>query len=309
MGCGHAGRRQPIAVVAELTEPNSSVLRVVGKRRQKHEAHHVSSGAVLCLRENGGKGVDGRAKFGGFEGEIDLDEEVDCSIGGDRGGVETLEEVDAIDRVHGGAMLGGFSRLVRLQVPDQMPPDREIAGAGNLVHRFLNAVLAEVALPGAVGFAHRFNREGLGNGDQPDIRRLSSSASGGLGDTLADSGETVGEHWNGRCLKCLGYLGVPNVLVRRVLSAYRGRETTLSPLEHLCTQCTQCTPCTSTRHPESPGTVGTVRYFFNCASIPFACAANWPSGASWRYFSNATMASGSLPSFNSAIPSWKLASG
>ncbi len=71
---------QPIAVVAQLTEPNSSVLRVVGKRRQKHEAHHVSGGAVLCLRENGGKGVDGRAKFRGFEGEIDLDEDVDRSI-------------------------------------------------------------------------------------------------------------------------------------------------------------------------------------------------------------------------------------
>ena len=51
------------------------------------------------------------------------------------------------------------------------------------------------------------------------------------------------------------------------------------------------------------------RYFFSCASIAFACAANWPSGASYRYFSNDAIASGSLPSLSSAIPNWKFDSG
>ena len=55
-----------------------------------------------------------------------------------------------------------------------------------------------------------------------------------------------------------------------------------------------------------PGTNrgGVEHYFGSCATRAFAVAALGPSGASFKYVLNSVPASGSLPSFTSAMPSW-----
>src|SRR5690349_15924830 len=89
---------------------------------------------------------------------------------------------------------GGLAGLVGLEVPDEMPP-----GAGqprclpDLALRLLDFVLAEIPLPGLPRRAHTIGIEGLGDGDQGDLRRVAAGAPGGGVDARPDLCEVRGD--------------------------------------------------------------------------------------------------------------------
>jgi len=60
----------------------------------------------------------------------------------------------------------GLSRLVRLQVADQVPAQRQIGGAIDLVERLLDFVFAEVDLAGVRRGPHVVGGKGFRDGDE-----------------------------------------------------------------------------------------------------------------------------------------------
>src|SRR5207253_718073 len=117
-------------------------------------------------------------------------------------GVELREErgrIDGMDEVEGRA---GFARLVRLQVADQMPPDREVGAPGNLLESFLHFVLAEIDLTLRGGGAHVLDAERLRNRDQPDRGRIAPCAPRRVCDLPADALEPRGDVDHSYFLSC-----------------------------------------------------------------------------------------------------------
>ena len=63
---------------------------------------------------------------------------------------------------------GRAPRLVRLKVAQEVPAQVGEAEGVNLPERLLHAVLAEVALTGAVGVEHELGGKRFGDGDEAD---------------------------------------------------------------------------------------------------------------------------------------------
>ena len=68
----------------------------------------------------------------------------------------------------------GFFCFVRLEMADQMPAERKIRGLVHLGQRFLDAVLAEIDLPGRRCFAYGFRWKCFGDGDESDGCRIAA---------------------------------------------------------------------------------------------------------------------------------------
>ena len=105
--------------------------------------------------------------------------------------IDPLQQIDAVDRVNRADRRRGFSRLVRLQVADEMPPQSGIGRLCNFLQGFLDLVLAEVALPGVGGGPDGVDGMGLGDGDQPDVVRRAPGAAGRVRDALANLAPAV----------------------------------------------------------------------------------------------------------------------
>ena len=98
--------------------------------------------------------------------------------------VDLLDQSDPVDRVdhlHTGKRL---LHLVRLQVPDQMPTEGEIAEQRLLRHDLLHAILADVAHAAFPGFPDALDRHGLGHRDECDLARIAARAPAGPGELL-----------------------------------------------------------------------------------------------------------------------------
>jgi hypothetical protein len=80
-----------------------------------------------------------------------------------------------------------------LQVAEQVPADIQIAGRGNLVERFLDAVLAEDALAGRNGIANRRYGKCFRDGDEGNRGRVAIDRPGGALDARADPGQSIGD--------------------------------------------------------------------------------------------------------------------
>jgi hypothetical protein len=68
----------------------------------------------------------------------------------------------------------------------EMPPEGKPGRLADLPERFLDLVLAEIDLAGICGGANDICAEGLGDGDEADLRRVASGAAGGVRDAFAD---------------------------------------------------------------------------------------------------------------------------
>src|SRR5215831_6002941 len=79
--------------------------------------------------------------------------------------------------------------LVRLQVTDEVPADREIGGLVDLLKRLLNLVFAEVDLAGVRGGADKFCGKGFRDRDDPDGRGVASGPDGRARDGFAYAGQ------------------------------------------------------------------------------------------------------------------------
>jgi len=106
--------------------------------------------------------------------------------------IDPLQQVDTVDRVNRAGCGRGFSRLVRLQVADEVPPQSGIGGLCNFLQGFLDLVLAKVDLPGVGGGPDGLDGMGLGDGDQPDVFRLTPGAPGRVRDSITDARQVCG---------------------------------------------------------------------------------------------------------------------
>ena len=110
--------------------------------------------------------------------------------------IELLEQLDAIDRLDHRERRRRLPGLVRLQVAEEMPPDLEGRSMSEIFcRRFLDTVLAEVALAGGVGLADRVDGKGLGNGDEPDGGGVPAGRPGRGVDARADLGQPGSADW------------------------------------------------------------------------------------------------------------------
>src|SRR5262252_11018469 len=99
---------------------------------------------------------------------------------------------------------GGFFCLVRLEMADQVPFERQIGQILPLLLRFLQFVLAEVDLAVLSRRAHGVGAKRLRDSDEMDMRGIASGPVGGARDAFADvrqPGTNRGgvEHYFGSC--------------------------------------------------------------------------------------------------------------
>src|SRR5262249_44639500 len=89
----------------------------------------------------------------------------------------------------------GEFRLVRLQVPDEMPADarEDVGERRDLVARFLDAVLSEIGKSGRRRLAQPLDGDHLGRTDENDRRRIASRALGRARDSCAHRAQTLYE--------------------------------------------------------------------------------------------------------------------
>ena len=107
------------------------------------------------------------AGFGGFVFNADFDEDAEffCSVEFCSGVVEALSQGEIVYRVDRVKNFRGASGFVALQVADQVPGSWQVFELRALPFPFLDAVFAEVAKAGFVGFADGFGGMGFGDGD------------------------------------------------------------------------------------------------------------------------------------------------
>ena len=164
--------------------------------------------------------------------------------------VHPLQQLGAVNRVDPGERPGRSPGLVRLEVSDQMPRDRDIGRGGDLLQCLLDTILAEI---------------------EPARRRRPPARP--RPDGSSKSPPAGRKKANGQPARARG----PAVVVPPKDSWRSRRAATGSPCR---------------------------LYFLMLDRMPLAVAANWPVGASSRYFSNIGTASASLFWFTKAMPSW-----
>ena len=122
-----------------------------------------------------------------FAAHVDFDEDskfLDSSLLCLRA-IEPLSQRPIVDRINGVESLRGASGFVALQVPNEVPSGREVCDGCEFAFPFLDAVFAEVAESGVVGFANRVRGMRFGNADQEYLFGLSGRAACGRFDFLS----------------------------------------------------------------------------------------------------------------------------
>ena len=98
------------------------------------------------------------------------------------GALESRQKLEAVDRMDPVECQGGFSRLVRLQMPDQVPGDLEAArrvDRAHLRYRFLDSILTEISQTSGDRGPRPQCAKLLGHGNESNRRRLTASSRGG----------------------------------------------------------------------------------------------------------------------------------
>ena len=83
----------------------------------------------------------------------------------------------------------GFPGLVRLQMADQVPPNRQVGCPIHLVQRFLKFVFSEIDLPAVGDGPDVVGGEGFRDGDESNGRGVASGPASRSRDSIADVGQ------------------------------------------------------------------------------------------------------------------------
>src|SRR5262249_39039418 len=118
--------------------------------------------------------------------------------------IHPLEQKSAVDGVNDVKLGRGLPGLVRLQMSDEVPSERQVRQILTFLLSFLELVFAEVdlAIPGDRANGVRSVR--FRDGDEVDLRKVASGPGGGARDTIANvcqPGTNRGgvEHYFGSC--------------------------------------------------------------------------------------------------------------
>ena len=88
-------------------------------------------------------------------------------------------------------MFGHQPGFIALHRADAMPLQRQIGQRLDFFHRLLDVVLAKRQLPGGIGLGHGLGPEGLGDGQQTDLRRVAPAGAATGGDAATDTFQIV----------------------------------------------------------------------------------------------------------------------
>ena len=146
-----------------------------------------SSGARASRRA--GSSVGGDAVLGLFVAEFDLEEDGEFLVERGGGGVEAGGDLEGVDGVDGVEELGGAGGLVGLERADEVVLSvGERCDGGEFLRELLNAVFAEEAQAGGVGFEDGFGGMHLADGHEGDFGLGAVGEAAGEGDLFADAG-------------------------------------------------------------------------------------------------------------------------
>jgi hypothetical protein len=104
---------------------------------------------------------------------------------------QPLGDLETVDGVHPGEVLGDRASLVSLQAPDEMPGELAACQRLDLRQGFLHEVLAEMFDPGARGAINCCAALSLRNGQKRDRIDISPRRAGGLGNTVLSSRDAL----------------------------------------------------------------------------------------------------------------------
>ena len=145
------------------------------------------------LIEEGGEVFGVEAVLGVFGGELDLDEDGDGFVERGGGAVETLGGLEGVECVDGVEELGGLGGFVVLEGADEVHLDVSGGDYGLFRLPLLDAVFAEEALAGGVGFEDGLGRVHLADGHEGDGAGRAVGPGAGVGDLVADALEVGGD--------------------------------------------------------------------------------------------------------------------
>src|SRR5262245_8663362 len=185
----HAPCHQPRPNPNQVTEIRPRRLWIVDGRGNDHQAREpdrLTSSRLFEYRQQ--RFLTG-AVLRGFARQIDLDESFELASGRVGRLLEALQQVHAVDRLDGVEARRCLPRLVRLQVADEMPADRQVRGLVHLAQRFLHFVLPEVDLTGRGCGADGVSGEGFGDGDEADAGGIAVHPAGRPRDARANVGQ------------------------------------------------------------------------------------------------------------------------
>jgi len=189
----HEIPRQLVAKRGEFAEEWAGTLRIVEKRRNRHQPLQLKMPEGGEIFREGGQIRFRNSAFCGFVAEMHLDEDAELLIFRGSRGIEPLREGEAIDRVDAVEEAGGARGFVALQVTDQMPGGVEICDRRNFAFKFLNAILTEMAEASVEGRDYRVRRMRLCYGDNRDFLGATPGTMRGAGDALANPREIFGD--------------------------------------------------------------------------------------------------------------------
>src|SRR5262245_38562051 len=180
MTSGDAGLPRLVAQAAQMSKERPRVLRGAGERRHCHQSFEFQTWEFADLFAERKDFVGRGACFGFLAAEVDFDEDRQ-SLAGSRGeAVEPFGKFEVVYGMHGVEEFDREPRLVRLQMPDQVPLNFALgadrAEFGNFGGGLLDAAFTERADARFNGLADARGRDGLADGDERNFGSLAAGA-------------------------------------------------------------------------------------------------------------------------------------
>jgi dTMP kinase len=164
---------------AKPTKAGADILRTREERRNGHQPTEIQGSKLRNLRDEFRKGSLAHAGLRRFSSQVYLQQDAQALTLVPCEPLESLSEPEGIEGMNPLEELQSCLRLVRLQVPDEMPGSGKAREARDLLLGLLNAILSKVAYPRFPSLLHTIRRDRLGNGYQFHIVGAPAGATAG----------------------------------------------------------------------------------------------------------------------------------
>src|SRR5262245_52894011 len=162
------------------------VLRILDCWWQQHQTGDPGSRALGRRLQNARQCARLGAMLGWLVREVDLNEDIKSPAEFGSSLIQPSKQAFIVHRLDDVKVFGGFARLVRLEMPDEMPGRVESREALKFIERFLYAILANVALAGFVRRSNVIRLKCFRDGDEANPGGVASGPAGSARDPFAN---------------------------------------------------------------------------------------------------------------------------